>query len=407
MDEFVEETQQVDSQEAQESAKVNADALGEQELKVEEAPAKPKRAKKEKPAAEKAPAAEEPVKAEEPAPAPAAEEEKAPAKPAKKAKKEKPAEVQEAPAEVPPAVEEETPSDDDKQVSAEELADLEQKRSILNNNAERHRRLRDELNNQTKEWKSKRDALNTRVRELVDEAGKCREDRDSFNQKVRETKVLRDERNQKVTALKDQIALMKPERPPEDKNEVPVKQLKKQLQELEYTQQTKSLGKDKENEIVKQISVIAKQIDEREKTYEQSGEIKELIQQLRDAKVQAEAAHRQVAEFAESAQTSHDKMMKLYEEADALRKEADVAQGKFIECKQAADEEHKMHIEQIKSVHEMDKDVAGMKSKKTAARKKKVDTESKKEAKEIFERFKAGEKLSTDNLMALQKSGYL
>jgi len=36
-----------------------------------------------------------------------------------------------------------------------------------------------------------------------------------------------------------------------------------------------------------------------------------------------------------------------------------------------------------------------------------VDNESKKEAKEIFERFKAGEKLSTDNLMALQKSGYL
>jgi uncharacterized coiled-coil DUF342 family protein len=200
---------------------------------------------------------------------------------------------------------------------------------------------------------------------------------------------------------------MKPERHTEDRNEVPVKQLKRQLQELEYTQQTKSLGKDKENEIVKQISVIARQIQEREKSFEQNGEIKEVIQQLKEAKVQAETAHRQVSEYAEAAQSSHDKMMKLYEEADTLRKEADAAQAKFIECKQAADEEHKKHIEQIKSVHEMDKDVAGMKSKKTAAKKKKVDNESKKEAKEIFERFKAGEKLSTDNLMALQKSGYL
>ncbi|MDR2846345.1 MAG: phosphoserine phosphatase, partial [Candidatus Methanoplasma sp.] len=275
------------------------------------------------------------------------------------------------------------------------------------NDAEKHRRLRDELNGQTKEWKAKRDVLNSKVRELVDEAGKCREERDSFNQKVRETKVVRDEWNQKVTALKEQISVLRPEKPSEDKSEVSVKQLKKQLQDLEYTQQTKSLGKDKENEIVKQISVIARQIDEREKTLEQSGEVKEVIYQLREAKIQAEASHRQVSEHAEAAQSAHDRMLKLYDEADTLRKEADAAQAKFIECKQAADEEHRKHIDQIKSVHEMDKDVAGIKNKKTAAKKKKVDTESKKEAKEIFERFKAGEKLSTDNLMALQKSGYL
>lgn len=167
------------------------------------------------------------------------------------------------------------------------------------------------------------------------------------------------------------------------------------------------MGKDKENEIVKQISVLAHQIDEKEKTLEANGEVKEVIQQLRDAKVQAEACHHQVSEYAEQAQSAHDKMLKLYEEADALRKEADAAQAKFVECKQAADEEHRKHIEQIKSVHEMDKDVAGIRNKKNAVKKKRVDVESKKEAKEIFDRFKAGEKLSTEDLMMLQKSGYL
>ena len=282
------------------------------------------------------------------------------------------------------------------QPAAEETAATETNRESLNEEADMHRKKRDELNAQTKEWKAKRDALNGQVRELVDEAGKCREERDSFNQKVRETKELRDEWNQKVSALKEQLAPYRSEKS-DDRNEVPVKQLKKQLQDLEYTQMTKSLGKDKENEIVKQISILA---------------IKDLVQQLRDAKAEAETYHHQVSEYAEKAQSAHDKMIGFYEQADRLRKEADAAQAKFVECKQAADEEHRKHIEQIKSVHEIDRDAAGYRgSKKNAPRGGKrrgtSDVEGRKEAKEIFERFKAGEKLSTEDLMALQKSGYL
>ncbi len=37
------------------------------------------------------------------------------------------------------------------EVSVENLEEIEQKRSIVNNDAEKHRRLRDELNNQTKD----------------------------------------------------------------------------------------------------------------------------------------------------------------------------------------------------------------------------------------------------------------
>ena len=100
-------------------------------------------------------------------------------------------------------------------------------------------------------------------------------------------------------------------------------------------------------------------------------------------------------------------MIQLYAQADALRKQADEAQAKFIECKKAADEEHKKHIEQIKSFHETDKDFAAIKNKQKAVRKKKTDAESKKAADDIFARFKSGDKLSTEDLMILQKSGYL
>jgi len=289
--------------------------------------------------------------------------------------------------------------------SSGNLEELEQKRNIINSDAEKHRRLRDDLNKQTKEWAIKRDGLNAQVREFVEEAGKRREERDSFNQKVRESKDLRDEWNQKVTKIYEEVAVFKKDIP-EEKG-TPIKQLKRQLNELEYTQQTQTLKKEQEADIIKKISLLAREIEEKEKAMEHGAEAKEAYQRLRDAKAQAETYHKAVSEYAEKAQVAHDAMIGFYDQADRLRKEADAAQEKFIECKTQADEEHKKHIEQIKTIHEMDKDFNEAKGKVKAAKKKKADSEFKKEAKEIFERFKAGEKLSTEDLMALQKSGYL
>ena len=97
----------------------------------------------------------------------------------------------------------------------------------------------------------------------------------------------------------------------------------------------------------------------------------------------------------------------LYEQADALRKQADDAQANFIDCKKRADEEHKLHLEQVNSFRQTDEQASTYRKKKTDARKRKTDADSKKAADDLFARFKNGEKLSTEDLMALQKSGYL
>jgi len=100
-------------------------------------------------------------------------------------------------------------------------------------------------------------------------------------------------------------------------------------------------------------------------------------------------------------------MLKLYEEADRARKEADSAQEKFIEAKLAADEEHREHIEHIRQVHDFDKIITGIRDKGRKARQETDDTSAKKEADEIYEKFRSGEKLSTEDIMVLQKSGYM
>ncbi|MDI3482771.1 MAG: hypothetical protein PWQ88_642 [Candidatus Methanomethylophilaceae archaeon] len=285
------------------------------------------------------------------------------------------------------------------------LEELEQKRNLANNDAEKHRRLRDELNKQTKEWVTKRDSLNSQVRELVDEAAKHRDLRDELNEKVREAKDRRDEWNKKVSELNELVNKLRAEQP-KDKGPS-LKKLKKELNDLEFRHMTSSLSKEKEQELIELMKKLVRQIEEKEKEISEDSELGSAVAELREAREQAEFYHRQVSEYAEKAQEQHDMMINLYDQADKLRKEADAAQEKFIETKLLADEEHRKHIEMIKQVHDYDKMISGLRQKQKKAKKKKEESAVMKEAESIFDKFKAGEKLSTEDLMTLQKSGYL
>ncbi len=304
-------------------------------------------------------------------------------------------------------VDAETNEDEVTPETEERLDELEQKRSVSNNAAERHMRKRDELNKQTREWVAKRDELNALVRSYIDEAGKHREERDSLNINVQQQKELRDECNKLVSKLSEELHEMRKDRPQADKNQPSLRQLKKEFSDLERKQQTQVLKKKEEEALVKSLKALDDQIREIEKSSEQNEDMRDKSTALREAKAQAEVHHKLVSEYADKAQAEHDAMIQFYEKADAVRKEADEAQAKFIESKKAADEEHRLFIEESKSYHESDKDVYSIKSKQRAARKRKSDADNKKAANDLFARFKEGKVLDTEDLMILQKSGYL
>jgi uncharacterized coiled-coil DUF342 family protein len=288
---------------------------------------------------------------------------------------------------------------------AELIGELEDKRARHNADAEKHKRLRDELNDKTKEWAERRDDLNSQVRKLIDDANIKRESRDKLNSEVRESKAQRDEWNRKFNDLSDKAINLRREKMP--KSGLSIRKFKAELRALEKRHMTSVLSADKEKALMKEMSQLDAKIKEMEREIEQFSEVKTAEKEARDAKDNAENFHRKVSESAEKAQIEHDAMLKLYEEADKLRKEADSAQEKFIETKLAADEEHREHIEHIRQVHDFDKIIAGIRDKGRKARKEKDDTSAKKEADEIFEKFRSGEKLSTEDIMVLQKSGYM
>ena len=288
---------------------------------------------------------------------------------------------------------------------AELIGDLEDKRARHNADAESHKRLRDELNDKTKEWAEKRDQLNAHVRKLIEDANGRRENRDKLNSEVRETKAKRDEWNKKFNELSEAAMALRREKMP--KSGLSIRKFKMELRALEKKHMTSVLSADKEKALMKEMSMLDAKIKEIEREIEQFTEVRTAEKDAHEAKDNAEDFHKKVSELAEKAQTEHDAMLKLYEEADGLRKEADAAQEKFIETKLAADDEHHEHIEHIRQVHDFDKIIAGIRDKTRKSRKDKDDTSAKKEADEIYEKFRSGEKLSTEDIMVLQKSGLM
>ena len=189
---------------------------------------------------------------------------------------------------------------------------------------------------------------------------------------------------------------------------VPVARLKHEARELEFRQQTSVLTPSEEKALVDQLARLQAEIRKREKELEQDEEVRTLADELHAAKDTAEAAHKNVGELAEAAQAEHDQMVALFEQGDALRTEADTAQEEFIRTKMTADEEHKKHIEFIRQVHDYDKIIHGIRLRGRKAEPGEGEAvDVKRQAEMIFEKFRKGEKLSTEDLMVLQKSGYM
>lgn len=285
------------------------------------------------------------------------------------------------------------------------LEDLEEQRSKLNKKAEQFRRKRDKLNTTARKWADKRDQLNHQSRENIEKANNHRKKRDTLNEQVKSAKEEREKWNKKVAESQAKLGGLKKKHLPKDG--ITLEKLKREVRNLEFRQQTSVLSVDKERELIDLLGGIQGQITQREKLLEGNEEIQEVLGLRNESKQKAEEAHKSVSESAEAAQQEHDLMCKFYDEGDRLRKEADGAQIEFREAKVQADEDHKNHVEMVKQVHDFDKIIAGLRQKKAKARADEAQTSTKKEAEDIYERFKAGEKLSTEDLMFLQKAGYL
>ena len=246
---------------------------------------------------------------------------------------------------------------------------------------------REEFNKTAKEQRKVRDNLNDSLKENLKLAIDLRDKRNKVNKSVEEAKKLRDEVNEELKKLEWSSGKR-------DKLK-----LENEIKKIDKIIETRVLDIKKENQLVKNANDLRKQLNEIKEDEEAKDE-------ANDLKKVSEEHHDKVVELSTQAQEFHEEMLNYFRRTDDIRTEADEAHKKFIEARKSASAKHEEFKIVLSEIHIINKELGTNKSKRRKSDKHsstKKNREEKEKAEDIFEKFKNGKKLTTEELLLLQK----
>jgi uncharacterized coiled-coil DUF342 family protein len=288
---------------------------------------------------------------------------------------------------------------------SDSIEDLIKSKDEFQKNANELKDKRNQLHDKSKKLADERDTLNSSIRDIRNRISDHKKNRDELNERVRHAKEQRNKLNKSYNESKKQIEAIERERSSAAGSNINI--LRKQLRSLENEQMTTAMSPKKEKKIIEVISVIHAKIKEAEDQLNKDPKLKKAMEEEKIIKQKAEKQHDLVEKLATRAQEEHESMMNLIKQLDNQVKKVNSIQETIVMTKIEADRVHKEFIECVDKIHDLEREVSSTQEKKRKTKKAAELTTAQKEADEIFERFKRGEKLSTEDLMALQKAGLI
>ena len=248
---------------------------------------------------------------------------------------------------------------------------------------------REEFNKIAKEQRKIRDELNASLKENLNKAIEFRNERNEINKEVEAAKKERNEANAKIKNLEWNSG---------KRNKV---KIENEIKKIDKIIETRVLDIKKENQLVKNANDLRKQLMEIHEDESVKAEADEL-------RKQSEEAHGKVIELSEKAQAAHEEMLKYFRKTDDIRTAADEAHKKFIQARKDAAAKHEEFKDILSDIHVINKKLGSNKPKRRKSDKKgssggNKNREEKQRAQEIFEKFKQGGKVSTEEILLLQK----
>ena len=248
---------------------------------------------------------------------------------------------------------------------------------------------REEFNKIAKEQRKIRDELNASLKENLNKAIEYRNERNEINKAVEAAKKARNDANNKIKSLewssgkRDKI------------------KIENEIKKIDKIIETRVLDIKKENQLVKNANDLRKQlmeIHEDETVKSEAQELKKL----------SEEEHEKVIELSEKAQAAHEEMLTYVRKTDDIRTAADEAHKKFIEARKNASAKHEEFKAILSDIHVINKKLGSNKPKKRKNDNKggagsNKNREERERAEEIFAKFKQGGKVSTEEILLLQK----
>lgn len=287
----------------------------------------------------------------------------------------------------------------------ESIDDLITKKDEFQKKANELKEKRNQLHLKSKRLADERDQMNSTVREIRNKIAEHKKKRDEFNERVKNAKEQRNQLNKSHTSIKKQIEEL--ERKRSSTSGANLNELRKHMRGLENEQMTQPMSPQKEKKLIEIISEFHTKIKQQEEFLNKDPQLRKAVEDEKLIKQKAEKQHDLVEKLATRAQEEHEGMIALIRQIDNHVQKVNRIQETIVMTKIEADTVHKEFIECVDEIHELERHISSVHE--TTHKKKKAAevTTAHKEANEIFERFKRGEKLSTEDLMSLQKAGLI
>ena len=249
---------------------------------------------------------------------------------------------------------------------------------------------REAFNKEAKEQRKIRDELNNSLKENLQKAIEYRDSRNEINKDVEANKKKRNDVNEKIKNLEWSSG---------KRDKV---KLENEIKKIDKIIETRVLDIKKENQLVKNANDLRKQLTE----VKEDDKVKDEAQEL---KKESELYHANVVEHSAKAQEAHENMLKYFRKTDEIRTAADEAHKNFIQARKNASAKHEDFKMVLSEIHVINKKLGRnnkpkrQKSNNKGSSPNKRNKEEKEKAEVIFDKFKHGKKLSTEELLLLQK----
>ena len=287
------------------------------------------------------------------------------------------------------AAEEEAPAEKPEFVLADTMEGVRKQKDEKEAEIAKVAEEREEFNKIAREQRKIRDELNASLKENLNKAIEYRNERNEINKEVEAAKKARNEANNKIKNLEWNSG---------KRNKV---KIENEIKKIDKIIETRVLDIKKENQLVKNANDLRKQLMEIHEDESVKAEADEL-------RKKSEEEHEKVIELSEKAQAAHEEMLKYFRKTDDIRTAADEAHKNFVEARRNASAKHEEFKDILSDIHVINKKLGSNKPKRRKSDNKgssggNKNREEKQRAQEIFEKFKQGGKVSTEEILLLQK----
>ena len=254
----------------------------------------------------------------------------------------------------------------------------------------------DDLNESKEHWFAKKSEFGNQIKELIGRVKDLKKDRNSLTNEVKDLKKKRDSLNKEIginPAVKRTVVV--------NGRKVNVGKIKKEHDDLEFKIQTTPMSFDKEQKMMKRVKELRKQLDSAKKDKAEKDESVKLSKEAKEIKEKANNIHKSLKDKADKSQEIHETLISESKKIDELKEQEESAYKKFFELKKTFTDLNNELKDKLRSIRDIQK--------KTKTNKKAKEKEQQKEliaekAKDVEEKISKKKKLTTEDILILQRS---